>query len=330
MLILNQSQVRATMGMRETIPVVARACAEYAAGRADIPLRTHLALTDRGGITLWMPGYLPGFRALGNKIIAEFPANDARGLPVLTGVFTLLDDETGLALGVMDALHLTNLRTAGLTGVAAQRLAPPGSRVAAVLGTGGLAPAQVWALSEALPLSEIRVWGRRPERARAVAEQVQRDGWAGAAQVHPVDDAEQAVRGADVVVTATSARTPILEAEWVREGALVCAMGSHDPQMQELPTALVARAQKVFADSREGVLGRAGDVLIPIEAGVLSRETVWELGHLVSGDRPGRERADETILFKSCGFAALDLAVGSEVYRQARSAHVGFEVDLLA
>lgn len=326
--VLAESDIRASIGMREALPVITRALEEYAASRADSPLRAEIRLPDQGVLALFMPAHVPAFEALGHKLIAEFRANEQRGLPVLTGSLVLLDYETGLVSALMGATYLTNLRTGALSGVAATQLAPPDSRVGTVLGTGGLSAAQAWALSEALELEEVRIWGRRPEKARQVVEQIAQLPLRGQPRVHAVDDAKAAVEGSDVVVTATSASSPIVEDEWITGPTLVCAMGSNAPTMQELPTALMARADRVVVDSRSGVMGRSGDVVHAVEAGVLDPDTVEELSAVVAGQRPSRRDADELIVFKSCGFAALDMALGAETYRLARQRGLGQVVEL--
>lgn len=326
--VLAESDVGASIGMAESIPVIRKALEEYAASRADSPLRTEIRMPDRGVLSLFMPAHVPAFSALGHKLIAEFPANAERDLPVLTGSLSLLDYETGLVSAVMGATYLTNLRTGALTGVAASHLAPPGAQVGAVLGTGGLSAAQAWGLSEALELTEIRIWGRQPHKARQVADKVSDLALRGKPRVRAMEEAEAAVTGADVIVTATSARSPILEDDWLAGGELVCAMGSNSPHMQELPVSLMARADRVVADSRTGVVDRAGDVVKAVEAGALDPSLVEELSDVVAGQRSSRRTADELIVFKSCGFAALDIALAAETYRLAQQRGLGQVVEL--
>ncbi|MBI4493988.1 MAG: ornithine cyclodeaminase family protein [Chloroflexi bacterium] len=328
MLVLTQSNVRAAIGMAEAMELVELALVEHAAGRTDIPLRIRLNVPEAHARCLFMPGYLPGLRSLGQKIIVEFPGNDALGLPVVTGLFTLLDERTGLALAVMDALYLTVLRTGAVTGAALKRLAPRGARTAALLGPGGQAPGQLQALHAVLPgLQDVRVWGRRRERAEALVRQAGEQGVSLPLRV--VDKAEAAVRGAEIVIASTSAHQPVVEDAWVGPGALVCAIGAPGPDMQEVASGVVGRADKVVADTRAGVLAASGELLRPIAQGLLDPARVWDLGAVIAGERPGREREDELIFFKSTGFAALDLAVGKEVVRRARAAGLGVDVDLL-
>lgn len=328
MLILTQSQVRSALGMPEAIDIVERACIEYSAGRADIPLRTSVTVPDQSGVCLFMPGYLPGLGSLGQKIVALFPGNPGKELPVLSGLFILLDAETGLPAAVMDALYLTALRTGALTGVACRHLARHDARRAALLGTGGQAFGQLSGVVQSLDLEEMVVWGRHIERAEALVKEGEQQGWQ--VRLGVAATAEEAVRGADMVVTVTSSREPIIQSGWLKSGALICGIGSHSPTAREIDEETVARADKIVADSLTGVLNEAGDILIPLEHGRISREQVLELGRVAGGQHPGRERDDELIVFKSCGFAALDLATGLEVARRAQRQGLGTEIDILS
>lgn len=328
MRVLTESDVQAAVGMTEAVTSVSDALREHASGRTDAPLRAEIRMLDRGVLALFMPGHVPAARALGHKLVAEFPDNRQRGLPTLTGSLTLLDYTTGLVAAVMGATYLTNLRTGALTAVAAAHLAPAGARVACVLGTGGLVPAQVWGLATALELDEVRIWGRRPERAARVVEEASAFQLDNDPEVTSVAEAQDAVSGADVIVTATSARSPILDDGWIGREALVCAMGSNAPDMQELPTSLVARAGRVVADSVEGVVDRAGDIVVPVREGRLDRSAVEELSDLVAGTRPDRRAGDGIIVFKSCGFAVLDVALAAQVLQRAEDRDLGTTVPL--
>ena len=329
MLVLTEADVRAASDLPMAIERVRATLADHSAGRTDTPVRAEIRIPERGVLGLFMPSHVPNAGALGAKVIAEFPSNRDHGLPVLTGSLSLLDYETGLVDTLMAATHLTNLRTGALTAVAAAALAPAGSRTAAVLGTGGLAPLQALALAQVLDLEEIRVWGRRRERAGEVLEAVTSAGARGEPDVMVAPTAREAIADADVVVTATSAHTPIVEPGWVVPTALVCAVGSNAPGMQELPSRLVGEAHRVVVDSRAGVVERAGDIVVPIAEGLLDPGAIEELGEVVSAPgAAGRRRGDGVVVFKSCGFAALDIALAAEIRERARSLGRGLEVDL--
>lgn len=327
MRILTESDVATCLGMSDALDIVRRALEEHARGGVDAPVRAEVRSEDRGILGLFMPAHVPAFGAFGQKTVAEFEANAARGLPVLTASLTLHDYRTGLLECVMGATYLTNVRTGALAAVAAAKLAPTAS-VATVMGTGGIAPGLVAGLAEAVDLEEIRVWGRRPEQARRTVDVATRLGLRGHVRVVDVADAELAVRGADVVVTATSAREPIVTDAWVSDGALLCAMGSNAPQMRELPTELMARASAVVVDTRDGVVGRAGEIVAAMAAGALDEERIRELGTVLVSGATDPDLSDGVRVFKSCGFAALDVAIGAEVLRRAEAQGLGQSADL--
>lgn len=320
--VLTEQDVRLCLDPETALVAVDRALAAMHDNDADTPLRSEIRQDDEHILLLFMPGRIPSLGALGQKIVAEFPSNETRGLPVLTASMVLLDPMTGLTRALLGATHLTNVRTAALTATAVRRFGPRDRRIATLVGTGGLAATQVDALAHDPSIREVRVCGRRPERARAVVDQLSAlpDG----VDVRAVDDVESAVTGADVVVTATSARDPVVADEWIRTGALVCAMGSNAPDMQELPVSLVGRASRVVADTVAGTVDRAGDLVRPITAGVLARDAVEELPSAASGP----PTAAGPTIFKSCGFAAADLAIAVSVLDVAEERGLGQVVEL--
>lgn len=327
MRLLSESDVAVCFGMPEALHIVRRALKEHSNGRVDAPVRAEIRAPMEGILGLFMPAHVPEFRAFGQKTVVEVASNADRELPVLTAFLTLHDYETGLLSCVMGATYLTSIRTGALAAVAAAELAPT-AKVATVMGTGGLAPGLVVGLAEALNISEIRIWGRRQDQARRVLADARAYGLRGDAQVCTVDGAEAAVREADVVVTATSARDPILSSSWVSDGALLCAMGSNAPHMRELPTALMARANTVIVDTYAGVVGRAGELVTAIAEGVVEEGDVLELGDvLATTSRPVADPNGVTV-FKSCGFAALDVAIGARVLNRAAERGLGHQIDL--
>lgn len=327
MRILTESDVTACLGIAEALDIVRDALREQSQGRVDSPARAEIRSPADGMLGLFMPAHVPGFKAFGQKTVSEFASNRDRGLPVLTAFLTLHDYETGLLDCVMGATYLTNVRTAALAGVAAAELAPS-ARVATVMGTGGLAPALVAGLAGALDVSEVRIWGRRPDQARKVVEDAAAFELAEDLQLVAVEDAEAAVRGADVVVTATSAREPIVSSSWVSDRTLLCAMGSNAPDMRELPTDLMSRATAVIVDTFAGVVGRAGEIVASVEEGVLAEEDIRELGDVLAGSTAPSIRTDGVTVFKSCGFAALDVAIGAAVLRCAEAQGLGQSAEL--
>ncbi len=295
-MILDEADVRRHLRMADLIPAVARALSDLSAGRAVQPGRQMLQVPGRDGFFAAMPAFAGG--ALGAKLVTFFPGNT--GIHTHHALIQLFSPETGEPLVTMDGRLITEMRTAAASAVATQWLARPDAGVLALLGSGVQARGHLEALRLVRPLAEVRVWS--PRGAGAFAE------------THGVREsrsAEAAVRGADVVVVATSARRPVLEGAWLSTGTHVNAVGAVRPDWRELDDETLRRA-RLYVDSREAAAREAGDV---IAAG----EPFAELGEVVAGTRPGRQSAEEITLFKSVGVAVEDVVAADLVWRAARA-----------
>jgi ornithine cyclodeaminase/alanine dehydrogenase-like protein (mu-crystallin family) len=280
--------------MEELIPAMARALADLSAGKVVQPVRAMLPIAEHGGFLGLMPAYAG---ALGVKLVTFFPNN--QGVPTHHAVIQLFRPETGEPLVTMDGRLITEERTAAVSAVATRLLARPEAAVLALIGSGVQARSHLTALRLVRTFREVRVWS--PRHAGEFAREF---------GVHAAASAEEAVRGADVVVTATSSRTPVLRGEWLSPGAHVNAVGAPRPDWRELDDAVFRRA-RLYVDSREAAARESGDV---IGSGA---DAFAELGEVVAGTRPGRQSADEVTLFKSLGLAVEDVVAADLVYRKA-------------
>lgn len=305
--VLSADQVRRLVPMPDAIEGMRSAFAQISSGEAVLPVRTSV---DTGsGVTFFMPGFLPRPRALGGKIASVRTANRARDLPVIQAVVILIDDDTGAPRAIMEGTALTGLRTGAATGLATDLLARPDAAILAVFGAGAQARTQIEAVRCVRPIHEIRLVSRTRRSAEALAREL-RSG-ADPPEVRVLEDRAEAVEGASVVVTATDSHSPVFPGEAVSAGAHVNGIGSFKPHMQEVDEAFVVGAT-VIVDSREAALSEAGDLLVPMRAGLIGADHVRaELGEVVEGVHPGRTRTDEVTFFKSVGNAAQDLAVGA-------------------
>ena len=222
---LDEARVHAVLRMEELIPAVERALIAFSAGRVAQPVRQMLSVEPHGGNFAAMPAV--GEVGMGVKLVSFFPGNAARALPTHLAVIVLFRPETGEPLAVMDGRLITEMRTAAASAVATRAMAVPDARVLAILGTGTQARAHVEALRLVRGFDEVRVWGRTPERAQRLAADV------GAVAMA---SAEQAVRDADVVVTATSSMEPVLLGAWLAPTAHVNTVGWRGPRGRELDT----------------------------------------------------------------------------------------------
>jgi alanine dehydrogenase len=232
-------------------------------------------------------------------------------------VVVLFDTARAELAAVIEADKLGQLRTGAASGVAAKYLAKPGAASLGVIGCGWQARSQVESIREALPAVErVVAYCRNEQRLRKFCREV----GAEAAESHR-DPAAQ-----DVVVTATTSPDPVLRGEWLRPGALVCAIGANDARHRELDNVVLERAAFVCCDSLDQARLESGDLIEPVEAGVLDWLEVHELQEVVAGELPGRQDDDDIVLFKSNGIAAWDVAIGAAAIERARERSVGREL----
>jgi ornithine cyclodeaminase len=255
------------------------------------------------------------------KVVCIFPSNAARGIDLHQGGVLLFDGETGALRALVDASAITATRTAAVSGVATRTLAREDARELAILGSGVQARSHLEAMAAARPFERARVWSRTAEHATAFAADAQVS-----FPVEAVRSAEDAVRDADVVVTATSSPEPIVRRDWLKTGAHVNAVGSSIPTARELDADTVA-ASALFADARESMVNEGGDYLFAVrEAGIGPDHIRAELGEVLTGSGQGRLADDELTVFKSLGLAAEDLAAAEHIYTRAQAAGAGVTV----
>src|SRR5688500_8431360 len=280
---------------------------------AVAPVRHHHTISLSGepdATLLLMPAWddLSGARDddgyLGVKVVSIYPGNSARGKPSVVCTYMLMSAATGEPLAVIDGRALTLWRTAASSALAATYLAREDARRLVMVGAGALAPYLIEAHAAIRPLTDVLIWNRTPERAAALAVRFAGRPYA----MRVTTDLEAAVRAADVIVCATLSSEPLIRGAWLKAGAHLNLVGAFTPEMRECDDEAVRRA-RLYADTREGVLKEAGDIVLPIEAGVITRaDIVGDLADLCRGEAPGRRSPDEILLFKSVGMALQDLA----------------------
>jgi ornithine cyclodeaminase/alanine dehydrogenase-like protein (mu-crystallin family) len=287
-----------------------QALISFSARQVRQPVRTVIELRDREFFAL-MPAYDGERVALGAKLVTVIPSNAARGLHTHLAVIALLDPETGELLAMMDGRYITEVRTAAASAVSVRHLAREDAAVFAILGSGVQARSHIEALPLVRSFREIRAWSPARDHLQAFADESR-------GRVHAAATAEEAVRGADVILVATSSVTPAIADAWVAPGAHVIATGACRPSQRELDPALVARARLVV-DSSEAAARESGDVVHGIAEGRFKEDhAALELGAIAAGRAPGRSSPDEVTLFKSLGLAIEDVAAAARVYARAK------------
>ena len=294
-LFLSEEQVRQHLQMADLIPAMEEALIDFSAGKVTQPVRSVIKIDPPGGFLGLMPALTPD--GLGLKAVTFYPSNADRGIPTHMATIFLVDPETGAPLAVMDGRLITEMRTAAVSAAATKLLAARGAKVLTILGSGVQARSHVEALRLVRKFEETRVWSPTKEHAERFAREI------GAKAM----SAEDAVRGADVIVTATNSKVPILHGAWLKSGCHVNAVGACRPAWRELDDE--AMSNVVFVDSREGAMKESGDV-------ILSGAKIYaELGEALADKVPSR--SSETTIFKSLGMAVEDIAAALLVYRSA-------------
>ena len=294
-LFLNEEQVRKHLRMADLIPVMEEALIDFSAGKVTQPVRSVIRVDPPGGFLGLMPALAPD--GLGLKAVTFYPSNAEQGIPTHMATIFLVDPQTGTPLAIMDGRLITEMRTAAVSAVATRLLAPPGAKILAILGSGVQARSHVEALGLVRHFEEIRVWSPTKEHAEQFAKKI------GATAT----SAEEAVRDADVIVTVTSSKTPVLNGSWLKPGCHVNAVGACRPDWRELDDH--AMSQVVYVDSREGAMKESGDVILS------GAKIHAELGEALAGKVP--PRANEITIFKSLGMAVEDIVAALLVYRSA-------------
>jgi len=318
-LVLNQMEVERLLDMEGCIEAMADALASLARGEVHVPLRFVVNPADEPSLIGLMPAHRAGESPLYSlKTVCVFPDNPKRGLDAHQGTVTLFDGETGEVRALMNASAITAIRTAAVSAVATRLLAREDSRDLGILGAGVQARSHLEALRLVRDFNQVRIYSPTAEHAQSLAAE---------SGAQAVESAEEAVRGADVVVTATSSPDPVLQRDWLKEGAHVNVIGGRPPTMRELDTATVADSA-FFVDRRESAEAEAFDYRDALEAGAIGPDHIRaELGEVLIGAKPGRSAPDELTVFRSLGLAVEDLAAAEYVVRRARETGTGTEVE---
>ena len=323
--ILNQAEVTALLPMAECVEVMEQALRTLSAGGALLPLRTVLRLPDGKGFFGVMPAHLGAPAALGLKAISVFPGNEGTELDSHQGLVILFEPERGMPVAILDASSITAIRTAAVSGVATRALARDDAADLAILGSGVQARTHLEAMAVVRRLRRVRAWSPNRERLTGYVR------WAGerfGVPVEAVASPRDAVLGADLVCTVTASKTPVVEGEWLAQGAHVNAVGSSIPTTRELDTRAILRGRLVV-DRRESALNEAGDFLIPRAEGAIGDgHIVGELGEVLLGRAAGRTAPADITIFKSLGLAVEDVAAAHHVLARAEARGAGIVADL--
>jgi ornithine cyclodeaminase len=320
-LVLNSSDIKLLLPMRDCIEVMADALADLTRGAFLQPLRMVVRPPEARGVMAMMPAYRQHPRtAYGLKAICFFYGNAAFNKDAHQGCVLLSSGETGELLAIMNATAITAIRTAAVSGLAAKLLSREDAEDLAIVGSGGQARMHLRAFTEVRNIKRARVVSLNPDHPKQLANEM------GGELPFPIEamtNVEEALKDADLVVTATSARQPVIRRQWISEGAHVTAIGTYSPESREIDSETMAAA-RIFVDRRESALNEAGDYILAAKEGLITeRSIVGEIGEVLLGQVRGRTSNDEITLFKSLGLAIEDLACAEYLFEKAKREGAG-------
>ncbi|HLM24077.1 MAG TPA: ornithine cyclodeaminase family protein [Pyrinomonadaceae bacterium] len=325
-LILDSAEVRELLSMRDCIELMADALAALARDEIFQPLRTIIRPPQARGLLGLMSAYRTGEQgAFGLKAITVFPENPAQGKDAHQGAVLLFSRETGELLALMNASEITAIRTAAVSAVATRLLAREDAGRLAIVGAGVQARTHLAALALVRTIKDARVVARNFEHAVELAREMQPKF---PFPIKPVRTNEEAVRDANLIVTATSSLEPVIDKDWISAGAHINAIGTHSPNSREIDSGTMGMS-RIFVDRSESALNESGDYLLAAKEGFVTPESILgEIGELLIGSKSGRTSPTEITLFKSLGLAIEDVACANYLYQKALSENVGTRVNL--
>ncbi|WP_099191552.1 ornithine cyclodeaminase family protein [Tepidibacter mesophilus] len=329
MLLLNKQDIDKVFSMRDAIEADKRAFEIFSNNESIVPLRTKLENKKNNGINLFMPGYVESLDNAGIKIVSIFPDNASKNKPVVPASMILMNNTTGEVNCILDGTYLTQLRTGAASGAATDILARKDSKIGALFGTGGQAYKQLEAVLEARELEIVKVYGRNKEKTQKFVDEIKEKLSKYKTQIIVAKDADEAIIDADIITLATSSNKPVFNGKLVKKGAHINGIGSFTPQMQEMDEYIVSNADKLYVDSVDACLEEAGDIIIPLNKGLIEKNKInGELGQIINKTIKGRENDEEITIFKSVGIAVQDIVTANKIYQKAIEFGIGSKVDM--
>jgi ornithine cyclodeaminase len=324
MLILNANEVKQALPMKDAIAAMKQAYASLSEGKAEVPLRSRLPVPPHNGLTLFMPAFVNDktSQALAVKIVSIFPHNLERSLPLIFAAVLVLESDSGKPVALLEGGTLTAIRTGAGSGLAVDLLSRADSSVLAIFGAGAQGRTQLEAACTVRKIQQVWVYDSERKRAESLASELSGVGNI-PRDVRVAATSDEAIQNADIICAATTATTPVFDDAKLKPGVHISAIGSYTPEMQEIPSATVSRA-RIVVDSISATLAETGDLVIPIQQGLLRKEDInTELGEIVLGRKPGRQSPDEVTFFKSVGVAVQDAMAAQIALENAEKMGLG-------
>jgi ornithine cyclodeaminase len=327
MFVLNAAEVRKCLPMKATIDAMKRAFAALSMGQAEVPLRSQLKIPGSHAVNLFMPAYVrdEAGESLAVKIASVYPENIKMGLPIIHAAVLVLAADTGQPLALIEGSTLTAIRTGAASGAATDLLARENARTAAIIGAGVQARTQLEAVCSVRSIEFAWIYDPNSDRVHEFVTEMAGKGPI-PRDLRPAANSAQAVADADVICTATTSHGSVFPDEALKPGVHINGVGSYTPEMQEIPEETIRRAL-VVVDSLPAALAEAGDLIVPLTKGVITRHHLeTELGEIASGLKPARASPEQVTVFKSVGVAVQDAAAAKLALQNARAFGLGQEI----
>lgn len=326
MLLLSKKDIQKVFTMKDAVEADKEAFTLFSEGKSVVPLRTNIGAPKYDGAFLFMPSYVEDLECSAIKIVNVFPKNIEKGIPTTPAQVLLIDGKTGVVISVLDGTYVTQLRTGAASGAAFDVLANPTAKKGALIGTGGQAATQLEAMLAVRDLEEVKVYDINLQRTEEFVEKMNEELASYGTRIIAAKSSDEAIEDADMIVSVTPSSKPVFDGNKVKAGATVSCVGSYQPHMQEMDSVILQRAGKIYFDSEEAVLSEAGDILIPLADGLITKEDfTGDLGDVLLGKVVGRETEEEIIVFKTVGIGTQDLVTAKHIYDKAVEQGIGTE-----
>jgi len=323
-LILNRSEIKRLVNIREAIKATEEAFKEYGRSRVLMPAKIYLHLDKYCGDFRAMPAFVEKLDKCTLKWVSVYPNNRKFSLPAVMAINILSDPRNGFPLCIMDGTCSTGLRTGAAGGVAAKYLARPDSRVVAIIGAGAQARTQLASILEIFKIREVKVWDRNPAAAKKFIKDMKRP----KLTLNVAKTIKECVSDSDIIVTTTPARKPLLKLQWLKKDAHINAIGADAKGKQELELAILKKA-KVIVDSWEQA-SHSGEINVAVKKGAIRKKNIYaDIGQIVSGKKRGRTKKDKITVFDSTGLGIQDVAISNLIYKVALKKRVGRKIRII-
>lgn len=324
MLILTAKDIEQVYSMKDAIAADKQALKIYTQGNSEVPLRINFDMHK--GQSLFMPAHIKGSDVVGVKIVSVFPDNPKLGKPSVPAQVLMLDPQTGEVCAMLDGTYVTQLRTGAVQGAATDILARKDAHRAVLIGTGGQAITQLEAMLTVRPLTDVAIFDIDIEKAKQFTEQMKKQFAHFSTNFYFSTNLDDDISQADIITSVTTSKVATFNGNKVKPGTHINGVGAYTPEMHEIPTNIVEKADIRVLDTKEGVFAEAGDIIDPIKQKLVSQTDFLELGDVVIEPQKSRQNNRQITLFKTVGTAVLDVYVGYDIYLKAKEKGIGLNI----